>query len=238
MRYRAIRFQEADYVIRSMTCAADRLQSYRLRHAVFSRSLRWVPPDPRGLEIDHHDQRAIPLGVFDGHGSLVGMVRFLPSDQPFMLEAEFAQLMAPGYRVRKASDTVEISRLAVIPDLHPVRRGPSRLAILLKALYQWSVINDIRYAYMEVERRFFRVLRVMGFPCEPIGPFTTLPPAGAESVAAVLDWSRFRSENACRRPGFLAWMATVQGRVARSPGRSRVPASTHAVLSEYSEYGT
>lgn len=42
--------------------------------------------------------------------------RVFPSDHRFMLQSAFADLIAPGYRVRKAPDTVEISRLAVAPD--------------------------------------------------------------------------------------------------------------------------
>lgn len=209
-RYRRIRFCEAGCSVRSLESHEDRVQSYQLRHKVFCERLGWVPPNAPRLEIDRYDQVAIPLGVFSETGVLVGFVRFLPSDHPFMLESEFANLLAPGYQIRKGPDTVEISRLAVAPDTE--RNGQSRahFSILLKGLYQWSIINSVRYAYMEVEKRFLRVLHALGFPCVPIGPFTSLPPAGAESVAAILDWALFRAQNATNRPAFLAWMSTTE----------------------------
>lgn len=232
--YRRIFFREAGCSVRSLESDEDRIESYRLRHRVFSETLRWVPPTPARLEIDVYDQVAIPLGVFSENGALVGFVRFLPSDHRFMLESEFADLIAPGYRVRKAPDTVEISRLAVAPDAQSSDPSRAHFSILLKGLYQWSVVNSVRFAYMEVEKRFFRVLRAMGFPCEPIGPFTALPPAGAESVAAILDWAAFREQNAIQRPAFLAWMSTTQSTDDELPAQRPDRASRPAVLRAYS----
>ena len=236
MNCRTVNFYEADYSIRSIQSEEDRLQAYRLRHLIFSEMLGWVPPSPTGLEIDRYDQAAKTVGLFADSGKISGLVRLVTSDQPYMLETEFAELLVPGHHLRKEADTVEISRLAVVPaDKHngPI---PGHLALILKGLYQWCLANGIRYAYMEVEKRFWRTLRILGFPCEPIGPIKKLPPAGAESVAAILDWEVFRSQNRIKRPLFLEWITTVQSTAAPWLEQWHGPESRPVVLQEYSEH--
>ena len=170
MNYRAVNFCEAEYRVRSIECEEDRIQAYRLRHLVFSQILGWVPPSPNGLEIDRYDKSAISVGLFSESGSIAGLVRFLTPDQSYMLETEFAELLVPGHNLRKEADTVEISRLAVTPLPRDGGLLPGHFHMILKALYQWSLVNSVRYAYMEVEKRVWRTLRILGFPCEPIGP--------------------------------------------------------------------
>jgi len=80
----------------------------------------------------------------------------------------------------------------------------------LKGVYQWAVENDIRYYYLEVEHRFFRTLRALGFPCEMIGEPVMLPPAGASSVAALYDMVRFDKENAIKKPQLLNWISSIE----------------------------
>jgi hypothetical protein len=80
---------------------------------------------------------------------------------------------------------------------------------VLKGVYQWAVENEIRYYYLEVEHRFLRALRMLGFPCEPIGPVVKLPPAGASAVAALYDMEHFDERNAKQRPEFLQWISTI-----------------------------
>jgi acyl homoserine lactone synthase len=86
---------------------------------------------------------------------------------------------------------------------------------LFKGVYQWSIINEVRFLYMVVEKRFLRVLRAIGFPCEPISPAVTLPPAGAVSVAAMLDWDQFREESVRKHPEFLRWITTLDNAEVR-----------------------
>ncbi|OGW63898.1 MAG: hypothetical protein A2638_06650 [Nitrospirae bacterium RIFCSPHIGHO2_01_FULL_66_17] len=211
MRYRTIQFDEVGYSIRSIESDEDRMQAYRLRHLVFRETLKWIPMDPAGLDVDEYDAAATSVGIFED-GVLMGLARFVPPDHRFMLEREFAALIAPEHRVHKTPDAAEISRLTVAP---PSWRGDGILAgqlslLLYKSVYQWSLANGVRYLYLVVERRFCRALVRAGFPCAAIGPGRRLPPAEAESVAAVLDWELFRTQHHLKRREFLAWMSTVQ----------------------------
>lgn len=126
-----------------------------------------------------------------------------------MLEHDLAALLPPGHRVRKTSDTAEITRLAVAPGIHDKGLSAKIMLAVLKGVYQWAVENNVRYYYLEVEHRFLRVLRVLGFPCEPLGAPVSLPPAGASSVAALYDMVQFDENNARKRPDFFRWMSTI-----------------------------
>src|SRR4051812_49144131 len=123
MNYNPVNFNEADYSIRSIQCEEDRLQAYRLRHLVFSENLGWVPHSSSGLEIDCYDRSAKTVGLFSESGKIAGLVRLVTSDQPYMLETEFAALLVPGHNLRKEADTIEISRLAVLPSEKNGRGG-------------------------------------------------------------------------------------------------------------------
>ncbi len=211
MEYQTIYFYEEGYSVRTLETEEDHFKAYRLRHEVFCETLRWVPPHPGGLEFDRYDPFATSLGLFSDEGTLLGFIRFLPPDRSYMLETDFADLVSPQHKIRKEADTMEISRLAVSPSARTHEGLWSRyLGILLKGLYQWTMVNQIRYSYIEVEERFWRLLHILGFPSTPIGPARALPPAEAKSIAAVIDWEEFRVYNRSRRPAFLDWMATVQ----------------------------
>lgn len=234
MNDQAIHLYEEGCQVRSIESEEELLLAYRLRHQVYCDILGWVPPNPTGLEIDRYDSFATSVGLFSEENALLGLIRLLPSSQPFMLESEFSDLVAPGYRIRKEADTVEITRLTITPFSKGKGLSSRYLSILLKGLYQWSVVNEIRYAYLEVEKRFWRVLQFMGFLSTPIGQGKCLPPAGANSVAAILDWEEFRNHNRIHQPEFLTWMATIQSDPVASPGQWRVRGSTPAVLPKYS----
>jgi acyl homoserine lactone synthase len=147
-----------------------------------------------------------------------------------MLENEFGALLPDGYQIRKHSDTAEITRLAVDPEIRDRGLSYKLMLVLLKGIYQWAVENDIRYYYLEVEHRFFRTLRALGFPCEMIGKPVVLPPAGASSVAALYDMVRFDEENAINKPQLLNWISsfktpqgeTIAGRTSTYSNRERL----------------
>ncbi len=233
VRWRTIAFYEGRFLVKTLTEQQDLVEAYRLRHKVFVDRLQWVPASPLELEVDAYDAWAISVGLFMGDGTLAGLFRILVPPGPFMLESEFRPCLLPGYRLRKEPDTVEITRLTVDPGIHDKGLSSRMMLALFKGVYQWSVFNDVRYLYMVVEKRFLRVLRAIGFPCEPISPAVALPPAGALSVAAVLDWDQFRDESAQKRPEFLRWITLLDNAEVRDeaavPQTVEVKASEEAV---------
>lgn len=206
---RDIEFREGEFVVKTLS-GEELQQSYRLRHRVFAESLCWVPSSSDGREIDLYDLWGITIGLVRDDGTIAGIARLLPSSGPFMLEQDLSALLPPGYRVRKAPDTAEITRLTIDPDICDKGLSGRILRVLLKGVYQWAIENEIRFYYLEVEERFLRVLRAVGFPCEPLGPSVILPPANASSVAALYDMVQFDEINVHKRPQFLEWMSAIQ----------------------------
>lgn len=204
-----IEFSENGFTVKTLY-GEQLAQSYRLRHKVFAESLKWVPRTDDREEIDLYDLWGTTLGLVRADGAVVGMARLIPSSGPFMLEKEFGALLPAGYQIRKSSDTAEITRLAIDPEIRDKGLSSKIMLVLLKGVYQWAVENDIRYYYLEVEHRFFRTLRALGFPCEMLGEPVMLPPAGASSVAALYDMVRFDEENAIRKPRLLNWISSVE----------------------------
>ncbi len=213
--WRKIAFYEGRFLVKTLTERQDLVEAYRLRHKVFVDRLQWVPASPIELEVDSYDAWATSVGLFMDNGTLAGLFRILAPPGPFMLESEFRPCLLPGYRLRKEPDTVEITRLTVDPGIHDKGLSSRMMLALFKGVYQWSIFNDVRYLYMVVEKRFLRVLRAIGFPCEPISPVVTLPPAGAVSVAAMLDWDQFRAESARKHPELLQWITTLDNAEVR-----------------------
>ena len=204
-----IGFQEGEFLVKTLRQPVELEEAYRLRHKVFSQNLKWVPSSEDELEMDSYDSLATSIGLLSGSGRLLGMFRILSTLGPFMLEKEFRSVLRPGCSLRKERDTVEITRLTVDPSMTDKGLSSRLMLVLFKGVYQWSIGNNIRYLYMVIEKRFLRVLRAIGFPCEPISPPQSLPPAGALSLAAILDWEQFRSESAGKRPEFLDWMESL-----------------------------
>jgi acyl homoserine lactone synthase len=208
-RVKDVEFSENGFVVKTLH-GEQLAQSYLLRHKVFAESLKWVPETEDRQEIDLYDLWATTVGLVREDGAVVGVARLLPSSSQFMLEKEFGALLPSGYQIRKGPDTAEITRLAVDPEIRDRGLSSRMMLALLKGVYQWAVENDIRYYYLEVEHRFFRALRALGFPCEMIGEPVVLPPAGASSVAALYDMVRFDEENAIKKPQFLNWISSIE----------------------------
>lgn len=206
---RGVAFCEGEFVVKTLEAREELTQAYRLRHQVFAEKLKWVPQTEDGQEMDMYDLWGVTIGVFDRDETLLGMARLLPPSAKFMLENEFGALLPQGYTIRKERDTAEITRLAVNPAIQDPKRSTQVMLATLKGIYQWAVENEIRYYYLEVEHRFLRALRMYGFPCEPVGPVVTLPPAGAGAVAALYDMVRFDCENMEKRPQVLEWISTI-----------------------------
>lgn len=207
---RGIAFREGEFLVKTLEGKAELTQAYRLRHRVFAETLQWVPPTDDGQEMDMYDLWGVTVGLFHDDGTLLHMARLLPSSGKFMLENEFGDLLSSEHTIRKEPDTAEITRLAVNPDIRDSKLSSRVMLGILKGIYQWAVENEIRYYYLEVEHRFLRALRMLGFPCEPIGPVVKLPPAGVGAVAALYDMARFDEENAEKRPSFLEWISTIR----------------------------
>lgn len=206
--------KEKDFVVKNIFNTEEKFQAYRLRHKIFCEELNWVGPSKSKLEIDRYDKNSIFFGVFDKENKLLAFLRLIHSRNTFMLENEFDFLISPSYNVRKESDTVELSRLCIDPE---VRRsfsaenfGLHRIALFLyKGVYHWSYKNGVRFMYIVIKLEFLRLLRLQGFSFELIGKPVTMPD-NVTAVASILDWQKFEKLNSSNNPELLRWLKQGQ----------------------------
>lgn len=206
--------EEGNYIVKNLTTEEEKIQAYRLRHRIFCEELKWIAQSKDGLEIDEYDNYSIPFGVFSKNNIIKSFMRLTLSVGPFMIEKVFPFLIGIGYKIRKKDDTVEISRLCVSPE---VRNKPTSgnfghhgiLMLLYKGIYHWCIIYNIRYLYLVVEYKFYRLCHIMGFPCKMIGQ-PAIMSDGLTAVAAIMDWREFESLNRIKRPRMIKWFTQYQ----------------------------
>ena len=232
---REVAFYEGEFLVKTLEEKSELAQAYRLRHKVFADTLRWVPPTEDGEEMDMYDLWGQSIGVIDRGGKLHGLARLLPSSGPFMLERDLRLLLPPDHVVRKERDTAEITRLAIDPDIKDKGLSARLLLTLIKGIYHWAMAHGVRYFYLEVDYRFFRVLNAMALSCCPLGQPVALPPANTLSIAATMDIERCEEILGRKRPQVMEWMSTVttaQGNIVkRTATECRNEESTFSVLS-------
>ncbi|MBI1821824.1 MAG: GNAT family N-acetyltransferase [Nitrospirae bacterium] len=205
-----ISFREKNHWIKVIENEEELIKAYRLRHSVFCETLKWVPVNQLGMEIDRYDAEAVHIGVFSEGGELVGLARVLFSNQPYMLETEFSTLVGSSYVLRKDPETVEISRLTITSSVSQQGLSSEYICFLLKGIYQWCFVNQVRYVYLVIEKKFWRVLTYLGFSCVPIGQETALPPGQVKAMAVIVDLELFRNQTQKKKKEFVHWMSIAQ----------------------------
>ncbi len=202
-------FQEGNFLVKTLNTPEELEASFRLRHEVFCGELKWVPPSPDGMEKDAYDGFAQNIGVFNEMNQLVGNIRLIRADYPFMIEKEFAFLMPKGANIRKGPDIAEVTRLCVRKLNRFNQAGPNIAHLLYKGLYQWNLNNGIRYSWMVIEKKSYRHLRLTGLPVEALdNKFLTMP-GGIKAAICTLDWCRFEDIAGDKKPELLEWMRDV-----------------------------
>lgn len=189
------------------------ISAYKLRHKVFAEELGWVQTEEHGLEYDSYDDYAKHFGVFN-ELKILAYLRLVVPEYRYMLEKEFSNLVSTHHHLRKENDTREVSRLCVSEDERSTKIqtpiGQMGVSMLLyRCVYQWCVDNNVRYLYLVVEHKVFRLLKMLGFPCELIGEPTKMPD-GVVAVAAMMDWRNFEDRNFATHPDLMDWFSQYQ----------------------------
>ncbi len=203
-------FIEGEYTVKTLSSSGELDAAFRLRHEVFAEELQWVPLSSDGREKDAYDAFAAPIGIFNDNGELIGHVRLICSPSPFMIEREFASLLPEPGLFAKSQGMVESTRICIRKGARTDAHQSLSLAHLLyKAMYSWSLLNDISRMVTIVEQRYFLLLKRSRFPFEPVGGFKPLG-KGVMSGIIVLDWRRFDVELSVKRPEFYKWFSSAQ----------------------------
>ena len=189
-------------------------QAHSLRYKIFSEELKWTKPSNLQLEFDSYETDSVSFGVFDQEHTLKASLRLIPSNRTYMLERDFPFLVKDDHQIKKSPDTAEITRLCVEMEARKTIieypfGGNSISLLLYRALYQWCRCHEVRYLYMVVERKVFRLLNRLGFPCEAIGDSVKMPD-GVTAIAALLDWDTFDGLNRRKNPLMHKWFFTEE----------------------------
>jgi N-acyl-L-homoserine lactone synthetase len=206
--------QEGGFVVKNLSGDDEMNQAYQLRHKVFSEDLGWVPQSDNFKEKDGYDWHSAHIGVFDKNHRIVAFSRLVLPGTLFMIEKEFSSLIGASHKIRKQHDTTEASRLCVAPEARRMlaqsdfgSHGLSMLAY--KGIYHWCIMHNIRFVYMVVELKVYRMLHAKGFHGQMVGEPRTMPD-GCVAVAALIDWEDFIAMNTSIRPRFVQWF-TLNG---------------------------
>ncbi len=202
-------FSEGNVFVKTIETKDEIVKAYQLRHRVFAERLKWVPERADRLETDVYDAWSTSIGVFNNGKELLGLVRMTHAPVPFMLESEFSACLVGRHHVRKETDTAEITRLAIDPEIADRGLSAQLMKTVFKGMYQWCLQHAVRYTYMVVEHRLLKVVQRMGWPCRAIGEAVALPPAHVLSVGGLLDLEEFRLQAERDRPAMLEWLTTT-----------------------------
>ncbi len=201
--------REGNFMLKTLEDDDEKSQGYRLRHTVFSEELRWVAQTESRMEKDAYDCHAIPIGILDARNRLLAYSRMILPHRAFMIEKEFSGLLSSTHKVKKEDDTAEVSRLCVSPEARNVsvsgNFGAHSLSMLLyKGIYHWCAKIRIRYIYIVVDYKIYRLFWAKGFPCRPVGEPVAMPD-GCIAVAAMVDFEELVALNTARRPELMRW---------------------------------
>jgi acyl homoserine lactone synthase len=165
---------------------SDMDEALAFRHKIFLEELGWSLLDTTGQEIDGYDQSSVHFGAYMDSGELVGYCRLILPNIGFMIERDFADLVAPGYCIRKEEDTVEISRFAIPKELRGKEEGFRVIGVLLACVYKWAVTNKVRYIYGVCASDHLQFVEGFFPCCKSIGPAHEYQP-GTSSSALIFD---------------------------------------------------
>lgn len=193
--FESISFAENDLKILTLSQPAEKYYAYKLRKEIFCDDLNWVNNRNRDIEVDDYDAYATLIGVLDATNKLLGTLRIIPAQCAMMIEKEFACLIKYTHQIIKTPRAVEISRLCIHKSI-PHDRQTRVSHALYKGAYNWCLKNTVQFLYVVVGYKMLRNLRLVGFPCQSIGP--VLPLAGGYlSMAAMVDLNKL--DKAARR---------------------------------------
>lgn len=130
-------------------------EAFRLRYKTFAETLKWIPENPKKLDMDAFDLDSLHVGVYRDN-EIVATCRAIPYGKPWMLTEVFPYLPVPI-----DPDSMELSRLSINGALPFAERAQAfgllvyKIASLCTTSYVYSVTTVGR---VRVYQRFGVVL--------------------------------------------------------------------------------
>jgi N-acyl-L-homoserine lactone synthetase len=194
--------------------AAELAGVHALRAEVFCRELRWVGTPSDDRERDEFDAGCTTIAVLRPGAEVLGTIRLVPSDRPWMFDQVFRDLV-PDHGALRRERSVEASRLAVSRGARRVRLSGGRTIadLVFKAAFRVCLQRGVRYVYMLTSDKVGRRLTGTGLPAAPLGAPTEMPD-GVVAVPLGVDWEDLAATSSLR-----AWFEDRDARRDLPPPR-------------------
>ncbi|MVT27983.1 GNAT family N-acetyltransferase [Acidovorax citrulli] len=143
---------------------------YRFRHRVFVEHAGWELPCYGPLEFDEFDTpQAVYLVRRHAESRIAGMLRLLPTTQPYMIQSLWPELMG-SHPIPSSPRVWEATRMGVDPDMDPLSRGQT-VAELVAGCLEYGTqhgIDQMLAVMSEAHAR--KIVTGMGWSYERCGP--------------------------------------------------------------------
>lgn len=148
------------------------ISHHRLRHRLFVERQGWDVPSYRGMEHDEFDTPAAQYLLWlDAEGETRGMVRLLPTAQPYMVKKLWPDLV-PG-ELPESDSVWEATRFGCDHDLDATTRRRA-VAEILCAMHEFGIVNEVdRYLAVMPIRLLKHVIVKAGCHVTMLGPQRT-----------------------------------------------------------------
>lgn len=137
---------------------------YALRYKIFHKQLDWIPENDIHLDFDEYDAHSHNICITDGL-NILATARVTPPDSPFMIESDFAYLFEDGEQKKFLNDlknnknsSIEISRLALSPDIDDKKRKKLVAISLYRQIYRYCTQHNIQYIYFVSTEKYLNFL--------------------------------------------------------------------------------
>lgn len=191
---------------------------YQFRYKVFVEHAGWPLDCKPPLERDQFDtEAAVHLVCRAANGRIAGLLRLLPTTEPYMIESLWADLLGP-YPCPRAPHIWEVTRLGTDPALSLRERGQT-VAELVAACLEFGLDQGITQMLAVMTPDHARkVVTGMGWSYERCGPVRAL---GTSHVIAM----RLRlSHNALTQ---VRQRTRISHRLCHDAGLARFPHAPH-----------
>lgn len=131
---------------------------FSLRHEVFAKQLQWINLTEDELDRDHYDDYAIIIAVYSEDHRILGTVRIIQNNKTFMMECDFKHCILGG-EFKKDDHSIEISRLAVSPEIKCREIRKRVISLLYGLIYRWCVLRGAHSMYFVTTTKYIESLK-------------------------------------------------------------------------------
>ncbi|GAA4479659.1 acyl-homoserine-lactone synthase [Gluconacetobacter asukensis] len=175
------------------------MEQYKFRYRQFVVREQWDVPNYNGMEYDQFDTPAAVYLVWrDERGAVRGLVRLLPTTQPYMIESLWPELI-PDAGAPRCTAVWENTRFAVDRDLPPTVRKQVTAELIIASM-EFALQQDVR-SFLIVSPRAILERTLPRAGLQPEIQKSVLLPSGHAVSSAYVNVSVDRLETVRRKVG-------------------------------------